>query len=121
MSKRFDQIKSILEELRTETPGVKGVVLANMEGISMAATNMDLEEHVAAGAAISLSTGEKFLKKLKKKGLKQLLIQEEDNSYVLIVRSGDQSFLAVVTTPEAKLGMVFLDAKRAAEEIEKLV
>ena len=37
-----------------------------------------------------------------------------DNGYVLMLQAGDDAGLTVLASPQAKLGLIFLDAKRAA-------
>ena len=44
-----------------------------------------------------------------------------DNGYILMTHASDEAVLTVVAKPKARLGLIFLDVKRAAEEISKLI
>ena len=38
-----------------------------------------------------------------------------DNGYILLIHAGPEAVLSVIVRKEAKLGLVFLDASRAAK------
>jgi hypothetical protein len=44
-----------------------------------------------------------------------------DNGYVLLIHAGPDAVLTVIARKEAKLGLVFLDAKRGALGIAELL
>ncbi len=44
-----------------------------------------------------------------------------DNGYVLMSHAGEHAVLAVMATTHAKLGLIFLDVKRAAEKIAQVL
>jgi len=50
--------------------------------------------------------------------LEQVLIKG-DKGYVLMTHAGAEAVVAVLAKPEARLGLIFLDVKRAAEAITK--
>jgi predicted regulator of Ras-like GTPase activity (Roadblock/LC7/MglB family) len=52
--------------------------------------------------------------------LEQVLIKG-NKGYVLMVGAGEVAVLTVLAKPTAKLGLVFLDVKRAAENVIKLL
>ena len=43
------------------------------------------------------------------------------HGYVLMTHAGADAVLTVLANPQAKLGLIFLDAKRAAEQISSLL
>ena len=43
------------------------------------------------------------------------------SGYVLMTGAGENAVLTVLAKPNAKLGLIFLDVKRAAEAVSKLV
>ncbi len=49
-----------------------------------------------------------------------MLIKGE-NGYVLMAHAGEEAVVTVLAKPSAKLGLIFLDVKRAAEGISKLI
>ena len=52
--------------------------------------------------------------------LEQVLIRGS-RGYVLMVQAGDSAVLTVLTKANARLGLIFLDAKRTAESIMRLL
>jgi predicted regulator of Ras-like GTPase activity (Roadblock/LC7/MglB family) len=44
-----------------------------------------------------------------------------NKGYVLMTHAGPDTVVSVVAKPSAKLGLIFLDIKRAAEEIKQLI
>ena len=43
------------------------------------------------------------------------------DGYLLITQAGNEAVLAVMASARAKLGIIFLDVRRAAGEVEKIV
>ena len=117
-----EKIESVLKNLRTVTPDVEGAVLVDRDGLPIAsvlASGVD-DSHVAAMAAAMLGLGERVVEELVKGTLNRVLIQG-DNGYILFVEAGKETVLTVLTTERAKLGMIFLDANRAARQIAHLM
>jgi hypothetical protein len=52
--------------------------------------------------------------------LEQVLIKG-GNGYVLMTGAGSEAVVTVMAKSNAKLGLIFLDVKRAAENIAKLI
>jgi predicted regulator of Ras-like GTPase activity (Roadblock/LC7/MglB family) len=44
-----------------------------------------------------------------------------DNGYVMLMAVGEDAVLTILAGVKAKLGLIFLDIKRTAEAIEKLI
>jgi len=78
------------------------------------------EDRVGAMSAAILSLGERSAVELARGDLEQVLIKG-DNGYILMTHASDEAVLTVVAKPKARLGLIFLDVKRAAEEISKLI
>jgi predicted regulator of Ras-like GTPase activity (Roadblock/LC7/MglB family) len=117
-----ERIEDILKNLRTVTPDVEGAVLVDKDGLPIAsvlASGVD-DSHVAAMAAAILGIGGRVVQELQKGGLNRVLIQGEEG-YILFVGAGKETVLTVLTTERAKLGMIFLDANRAAKQIANLL
>lgn len=117
-----ESIEEILKNLRTVTPDVEGAVLVDKDGLpiaSMLSSGVD-DSHVAAMAAAILGIGGRVVDELHKGELSRVLVQGEDG-YILFVGAGRETVLTVLTTERAKLGMIFLDANRAAKQIAQLM
>jgi predicted regulator of Ras-like GTPase activity (Roadblock/LC7/MglB family) len=52
--------------------------------------------------------------------LDQVYIKGE-NGYVVLMSVGNEAVLTVLARQQAKLGLLFLDMRRAAEDLEKLL
>ena len=77
-------------------------------------------------SAALLSLGDRTAKELARGGLEQVLIKG-DRGYILMTHAGEDAVLTVLTVltvlakPQAKLGLIFLDVKRAAEAVARIV
>jgi len=78
------------------------------------------EDRVGAMSAAMLSLGDRTAQELARGTLEQVLIKGTDG-YVLMTYAGEEAVLTVMAKTNAKLGLIFLDVKRAAESIEELL
>ena len=78
------------------------------------------EDRVGAMSAAMLSLGERTATELARGDLEQVLIKG-DSGYVLMTHAGKDAVVSILAKPSARLGLVFLDIKRAAENITKLL
>jgi len=75
---------------------------------------------VGAMSAALLSLGDRTAKELARGGLEQVLIKG-DRGYILMTHAGEDAVLTVLAKPQAKLGLIFLDVKRAAEAVANVI
>ena len=59
-------------------------------------------------------------RELARGNLQRVLVQGE-RGYVIMSSAGPEAVLTVLAKPNAKLGLIFLDIKRAAETLSKLI
>jgi hypothetical protein len=78
------------------------------------------EDRVSAMSAAMLSLGERIAGELGRGTLDQVYIRG-DNGYVILTAVGEEAVLTVLARKDAKLGLVFLDMRRAAEDLISLV
>jgi predicted regulator of Ras-like GTPase activity (Roadblock/LC7/MglB family) len=71
-------------------------------------------------SAAMLSLGERTAKELARGDLSEVYVKGE-NGYVVLMASGENAVLTALARKDAKLGLVFLDMKRTAEEVAELV
>jgi len=119
---RADMLNSILSDLNGTSADIDASAVISTDGLVMAAAmpaDMD-EDRVGAMSAAMLSLGERTAQELSRGDLEQVLIKG-DKGYVLMTHAGPDSVITVVAKPRAKLGLIFLDVKRAAESIEKVI
>ena len=119
---RTEQMADRLRDLQTGSTDVEASALVSVDGLIMAsALPPDVEEdRVSAMSAAMLSLGERIATELGRGMLDQVYIRG-NNGYVLLLDVGEEAVLTVLARQEAKLGMIFLDMKRAAEDLGKLV
>ena len=86
--------------------------------IEIAAMPVSLKSTAMSAAILSL--GDRTAAELGRGSLEQVLIRG-DRGYVLMTHAGEEAVLTVLATPDAKLGLIFLDMSRAVKELEKLV
>ena len=119
---RSDMLTSILTELNGTSADIEASALISTDGLMMASMmpqGLD-EDRVGAMSAAMLSLGDRTSNELDRGGLEQVLIKG-DNGYVLMTYAGAEAVLTVLAKPNAKLGLIFLDVKRAAENISSMI
>ena len=119
---REDMLSSILSDLNGSSADIEASGVISTDGLMMAAllpAGMD-EDRVGAMSAAMLSLGDRTAKELARGELQQVLIKG-DNGYVLMTHAGSEAVVSVMAKPSAKLGLIFLDVKRAAEAVAKVI
>ncbi|WP_024298195.1 roadblock/LC7 domain-containing protein [Methylomicrobium lacus] len=119
---RADMLTSVLTDLNGTSADIEASGIISTDGLMMASVlpaGMD-EDRVGAMSAAMLSLGDRTAHELARGTLEQVLIKGE-KGYVLMTYAGDDAVLTVLAKPNAKLGLIFLDVKRAAESITALL
>lgn len=119
---RSDMLTSILNDLNGTSADVEATGIISTDGLMMASAlpaNLD-EDRVGAMSAAMLSLGDRTAQELARGTLEQVLIKG-DRGYVLMTHAGDEAVLTVLAKPNAKLGLIFLDVKRAASSISEVL
>jgi predicted regulator of Ras-like GTPase activity (Roadblock/LC7/MglB family) len=78
------------------------------------------EDRVSAMSAAMLSLGERIASELGRGQLNQVYIKGE-NGYVILMSVGEEAVLTALAREQSKLGLIFLDMRRAAEDLAKLI
>ncbi len=119
---RTDQMVERLRDLQVNTEAVEAAAIVSVDGLSMASSMpADVEEdRVAAMSAAMLSLGERIASELGRGTLDQVYIKGE-KGFVILMAVGEEAVLTVLANEDAKLGLVFLEMKRAVTDLEKLV
>lgn len=119
---RADMLTSILTELNGTSADIEASGVISTDGLMMASVlpaGMD-EDRVGAMSAAMLSLGDRTAQELNRGNLEQVLIKGA-KGYVLMTYAGAEAVLTVLAKPNAKLGLIFLDVKRAAESIAEML
>lgn len=122
MAPRAQAIQQVLKNLVSNTPDLEGAAVVSTDGLIVASalpSEVD-EDRVSAMAAAMLSLGERTATELTRGKLDQVYVKG-NNGYVVLMRAGEDTVLETIAGSGAKLGMVLLDMRRAAQELEKIV
>ena len=119
---REETLEGVLNELQGNIPEIEACAIVSVEGLPIvSALPADVDEaKLAAITAAMLTLGEKASQELGKGNLEQVNVKGQDG-WVLVVQAGMNACLTVSTTSNAKLGLVFLDMKRAADKVAKMI
>lgn len=115
---RIDELVSTLQELNGSTADIEASALISIDGLLVASAmpaGMD-EDRVGAMSAAILSMGERVTRELARGALERVLIQGEKGC-IIMTSAGEEAVLTVTAKANAKLGLLFLDIKRAAQTL----
>ena len=115
-------INSILSDLNGSSADIEASAVLSTDGLmmdSLLPAGMD-EDRVGAMSAVMLSLGDRTSEELERGKLEQVLIKG-DKGFILMTYAGPDAVVTVLTKPEARLGLIFLDVKRAADGIAKIL
>lgn len=119
---RVELMVDCLRDLQVSSIDIEASAVVSVDGLIMASSlpaGVE-EDRVSAMSAAMLSLGERIATELGRGILDQVYIRGEAG-YVLLMSVGEDAVLTVLAKQQAKLGLLFLDMKRAAEELTKLV
>jgi len=113
-------LNDILRNLNGSSGDIEASAIMSVDGLTIATMlNESINEDLvgAMGAAL-LSIGTRTAAELKRGPLEQVMVKGE-KGYVFVSGVGGQAVLVVVARETAKLGLVFLEVKRASEMIQE--
>ena len=123
MSKsRSDQMVDRLRNMQAAAPDIEASAVVSVDGLIMASALQQgsEEDRVSAMSAAMLSLGERISSELGRGSLEQVYIKG-NNGFIVLIAVGDEAVLTALARQEGKLGLVFLEMRRAAEDLTKLV
>jgi predicted regulator of Ras-like GTPase activity (Roadblock/LC7/MglB family) len=111
-----------LQEMQMNTPDVEATVVVSVDGLTMAsALPAGVEEdRVAAMSAAMLSLGERIASELGRGVLDEVYVRGQDG-YVVLRAVGEEAVLTVLARQQTKLGLLFLDMRRASEDLAAIL
>jgi predicted regulator of Ras-like GTPase activity (Roadblock/LC7/MglB family) len=122
MARRTEEIVRHLKTLQMNTPDIEASAVVSVEGLLIASTLPAevAEERVAALSAAMHSLGKRLASALKRGVLDQVVVRGEEG-YVVLVSIGEKAVLTALALSRAKLGLIFLEMNRTANELVTLV
>lgn len=122
MASRTEKIQDVLRGLRAASPDIIGASMVSIDGFVIASVlPAEIDEELVSGmAAAMLGVGERISTELMGAAMEQTYVRS-DKGYVVLNAVGADSVLVVLTTKDAKLGLVFIELKRRCAELAKIV
>jgi len=119
---RNDRMVERLRELQVSSPDVEAAAIISVDGLPIA-TSLPQgveEDRVSAMSAAMLSLGERIATELGRGTLDEVYVRGA-KGYVILRAVGEEAVLTVLARQQAKLGLLFLDMRRAAEELSTIL
>ncbi len=119
---RTTDLNQILRSLQSGSPDVEASALISEDGLIIASAlpqHVD-EARVGGMSATLISLGTRAATELERGDVQEVLVRGK-NGFAVIVASGSGTVLLVLASAEAKLGLVFLDMRRAAAKIREIL
>ena len=119
---RTEILADRLRSLQATTADMEATALVSVDGLSIAsALPQGVEEdRVSAMSAAMLSLGERIAAELGRGVLDEVYVRGE-KGYVILRAVGEEAVLTVLARPQAKLGLLFLDMRRASQELASIL
>jgi predicted regulator of Ras-like GTPase activity (Roadblock/LC7/MglB family) len=119
---RTERLVRRLQELQMDTPDVEATSIVSVDGLTIASSlPAGIEEdRVAAMSAAMLSLGERIASELRRGVLDEVYVKGE-NGYVVLRAVGEEAVLTVLARQQTKLGLLFLDMRRASEDLASIL
>jgi predicted regulator of Ras-like GTPase activity (Roadblock/LC7/MglB family) len=111
-----------LRTLQASSPDIEASAVVSVDGLSIAsALPQGVEEdRVSAMSAAMLSLGERISSELGRGSVEQVYVKGE-KGFVVLMSVGEEAVLTALAREQAKLGLIFLDMRRATEDLRKLI
>jgi len=123
MSKNRSQLMvERLRAMQASASDIEASAIVSVDGLIMASALQQgaEEDRVSAMSAAMLSLGERIAQELGRGQLEQVYIKG-NQGFIVLISIGDEAVLTALARQEGKLGLVFLEMRRAAEDLVKLV
>lgn len=116
-----EQAESILADLYTTTPMLRGSVVASLDGRALA-SDLEVEGLDAIGAVIasSFALGARLGAVLGSEEVEETTVKCE-GGYFALYSVGPKAVLGVMTMPTTNLGLLNHNARKAATDLEPLI
>lgn len=111
-----------LRDLQASSPDIEASAVVSVDGLIMASAlpSTAEEDRVSAMSAAMLSLGERIASELGRGKLDQVYIRGE-GGYVILMAVGSDAVLTVLARPQTKLGLLFLDMRRATDDLTRFL
>ncbi len=117
MSKQ-EQTQAVLDNLRASVPGIRGALIATVDGLAIARSFADGTDYqrVAAMSATALGLGKRIAETLGAGEFTETSVSGR-NGNAYIYATGPKAVLTVITNADPNLGLLHMEARDAAKRI----
>lgn len=119
---QVEQLQQFVQDVKTTIPGVEAVAVISNEGLIIASAlppEYD-EERVVAVTAAMLDLGQQATRELNRGPVEQVYVRSAEG-YAVLHPAGSQAVITAFLSRDAKLGLVFLNLRRAADHIGQVL
>jgi len=119
---RTERLVRRLQELQMNTPDVEATAVVSVDGLTIASSlpaGVE-EDRVSAMSAAMLSLGERIASELGRGVLDEVYVRGE-RGYVVLRAVGEEAVLTVLARQQTKLGLLFLDMRRASDDLATIL
>jgi predicted regulator of Ras-like GTPase activity (Roadblock/LC7/MglB family) len=111
-----------LQSFEGNTPDIEASAVVSVDGLTIASSfpNGVEDERVSAMSASMLNIGKRISSELDRGMLDEVYVQGDDG-YILLMSMGNDALLSVMAHQRAKLGLVFLEMRKAISDLGELV
>ncbi len=122
VASRVDRLSGALRQLQSGVADIEASAIVSVDGLIIASALPvgSEEDRVSAMSAAMLSLGERIAMELGRGGLEQVYVKGSQG-YVLLMSIGEEAVLTALARSQAKLGLVFLEMRRAVDELTNLL
>jgi len=119
---RIQALINRMRELQQASADIEASAVVSVDGLIIASALPEgvSPDRVSAMSAAMLSLGEGFCRELSRGSLEQVHIKG-DNGYVILLSAGDKAVLTVIAGAQSKLGLIFLELRRTAADLEMIL
>ncbi len=119
---RTEQMVTRLRQMQSECPDIEASAIVSVDGLIIASAlpNEVEEDRVSAMSAAMLSLGDRISAELGRGSLEQVYIKGAEG-YVILSSIGSDAVLTALARQSSKLGLVFLEMRRAAGDLVQVV
>lgn len=119
---RVDSLNRILRSLQSASPDVEACALISEDGLMIAsALPQHVDETRVAGMTATLSSlGTRAATELERGDVKEVLVRGSEG-YAVMMTSGSGTLLLSLASKQARLGLIFLDMRRAIDDLRKVL
>ena len=117
----IEMMEAILEEI-IRAGGIEAAAIASRDGLLISSTlsGQLLSERFVAMGATMIGAAETAATELGM-GIPDKIITESKNGKIIGTGAGPKALLFVMTSPDASLGLVLIEMKKASEKIKQVL